>query len=414
MMCDDDGVFFNPFMIGPPEYSKRYEYKQPTHVVQPPYATMPKEHTNKSVSKGTFFAKQEREDKTAESRSQLGEICFSKAIKKDMAAAKQLANGLNDEDQRIYAGRAASAKVSEADLPADSVRTLLPVRSKRSQRSVSQASRTPSQLSDQHSSKSSVRSLHNKPTDSNVTLMPQRKKPLHKDVDTDLYGHNSRSSVRSRTREYSGQHNTSYHSMTASARREDRHADKVSRVSARSHNDRTDRTERTDRTDRNDRTDRTDRIDRHSHASVSSRYKLDNDQLQSDNKNSRVSLRSKTTERQSESVSLSVISRERDERKTNHKTDSKSKSKSHRAKRSDSRPSIQEVAESIQRELIKSMETTKALSIKAAELNERLKAGNEFKHNRFNTLARQCIQNEPLKRCREDRMALWRKESVLS
>ncbi|XP_034100045.1 uncharacterized protein LOC117565168 [Drosophila albomicans] len=370
MMPDDDGVFFNPFMIGPAECSQRNEYKQPAYVTYPPpYATLPKAHTNKSVSKGSFFVKQEKEGNINTSKSQLGEICFSKAIKKDMVAAKQLANGLNDDHERIYAGRA--SKTSKTQFEADSVRTLMPVRSKRS---ASEVSTTASEISavksttDGKTSKLSLRSQANKNTDSNVTLKAAQKKSLHKDVDTDLYENVSHVTVRSSKREAD---NTSHHSMRSS-RRGDHSVDNISRVSAKSK------------------------------ASVVSRPKV-----HADTKLSRVSLKSKTTERQTENVSR--ISFAGDENRTDNIT---FMSKSHSV--SKSRPSIQEVAESIQKELAKSMETTRSLSIKAAELNERLKAGNEFKHNRFNTLARQCVQSEPLKRCREDRMALWYKDSVLS
>ncbi|KAH8263631.1 hypothetical protein KR044_011767 [Drosophila immigrans] len=366
MMVDDDGVIFNPFMIGPSEYSQRYEYKQPTYVTYPPYATLPKEHTNKSVSKGTFFAKKDKNGEScATSRSQMGEMCFSRAIKKDMAAAKQMSNGLNDEGERIYAGRA--MQTSEKDFANDALKTIMPIRSKRS---LSQDSNTASSISavkattSLHTSRLSVRSHVSKDTDSNVTL-----KPVHKDVDTDLYDNASHASQRSTTREPSTD-KISHH-----ARRKDHQADNVSHVSTRSQSSQ-----------------------KHSQTSV--KPKLDGDI-----KNSSVSVRSKTTERQTENVSRVCLAGGE-----NQPYNLSIKSKS----RSQSPQSIEEVAESIQKELAKSMETTKALSLKAAELNERLRAGNEFNHNRFNTLARQFVQKEPLKRCREDRMAFWYKDSVIS
>lgn len=394
---DDDGVLFNPFMIGPPETTKRHEYKQPTYVTYPPYATRSKEHTNKSVSNGTILAEEEkkrsmnrkRTESYTASKSQLGEVGFSKAIYEEMAAAKRLSTN----DRRIYAGGAPrtglSKSGSKVSVGSGSVRTLMAVRS---QRSTSQASQVPSQMSmaksissrakagDRQCSKLSLRSHVSKPTESNITLK-ETKQPIHTDLDTDVYNNVSHCSLRSRTREYSGD-GTSRRSV-----RLENHSDKVSRVSRDSPRSQAS-VNQTDKSSYEPTI--TPKADNH-HKST----------------NSQVSMRSKTTERQTENVSH--ISYAGDENKPDNIS---IKSKSNTL--SKVKPSLKEVAESIQRELAKSMETTKSLSIKAAELSERLKAGNEFNHNRFHTLVRQYTQSEPLKRNREDRMSLWFKDAVLS
>ncbi|TDG47009.1 hypothetical protein AWZ03_006590 [Drosophila navojoa] len=79
-----------------------------------------------------------------------------------------------------------------------------------------------------------------------------------------------------------------------------------------------------------------------------------------------------------------------------------------------SRASIRQVADYVKKELQMSMTTSKELGEKAALLSDRLRAGNEFKHNRFHSLVRMYTLNEPLKRFRDDRMSLWFKDAVLS
>ncbi|KAL7726812.1 hypothetical protein ACLKA6_009572 [Drosophila palustris] len=395
MMFDDEGISFNPFLIGPPESAKRHEYKQPTYVTYPPYATWSKEHTNTSVSKGTILAKEDeerlrklkRDGIYAPSKSQIGEVGYSKAIKEEMAAAKRL----SPSDPRINAGKASKSGLSEAGSTATvgsgAVRTLMAVNP---HRSASQASHVPSQMSTAKSTASRAKAGHRQSsqlsmrshvTDSNVTLK-EAKQPIHTDVDTDLYNDNvSRASRKSRAREYSGD-NTSRRSVRSlhDANRSDE-VSYISQGSARSKAS----------VKQSDVLSRTSVV----------RPRADKDT------NSRVSMRSKTTEIQKEN--LSRISHTGDENKTDN---APIKSESNILYKR--RPSLKAVAESIQRELAKSMETTKSLSIKAAELSERLKAGNEFNHNRFHTLVRQYTQTEPMKRCREDRMALWFKDAVLS
>lgn len=159
----------------------------------PPYATWPSEHTNKSVSKGTLLAKEEKENEErlrsqesqkrienhTHAKSQIGEVGLSKAINEEMAASKRLSTS----DRRIYAGGASKTGLSEAESKASmrsgTVRTLMAVKS---HRSASQASNIPSQISmaksttsrvaagDRQSSKMSMRSIVSRPTDSNITL----------------------------------------------------------------------------------------------------------------------------------------------------------------------------------------------------------------------------------------------------
>jgi len=324
---------------------------------------------------------QKREENHTRSKSQIGEVGFSKAIKEEMAAAKRLPSS----ERRIYAGGASKTGLSEAESKASmdqqsgSVRTLMAVKS---HRSASQASNIPSQMSmvrsttsrsvagDRQSSKLSMRSHVSRPTDSNITLKGA-KQPIHTDLDTDMYNNVSRANVKLTDA-------TSRRSVRST--REENRSDKVSRISQ---------------------------------GSARSRASLNQSDVGSKADNyhkdtiSRVSMRSKTTELQKENVSR--ISHTGDENKADN-ISIKSKSNS----LSKTKPSLKEVAESIQRELAKSMETTKSLSIKAAELSERLKAGNEFNHNRFHTLVRQYTQTEPMKKCREDRMAHWFKDAVLS
>ncbi|KAL7724638.1 hypothetical protein ACLKA6_013696 [Drosophila palustris] len=368
---------------------------KPTYVTYPPYATWSKEHTNTSVSKGTILAKEDeerlrklkRDGIYAPSKSQIGEVGYSKAIKEEMAAAKRL----SPSDPRIHAGKASKSGLSEAGSTATvgsgAVRTLMAVNP---HRSASQASHVPSQMSTAKSTASRAKAGHRQSsqlsmrshvTDSNVTLK-EAKQPIHTDVDTDLYNDNvSRASRKSRAREYSGD-NTSRRSVRSL--HDANRSDKVSYISQGSARSKAS-------VQQSDVLSRTSVV----------RPRADKDT------NSRVSMRSKTTEIQKEN--LSRISHTGDENKTDN---APIKSESNILYKR--RPSLKAVAESIQRELAKSMETTKSLSIKAAELSERLKAGNEFNHNRFHTLVRQYTQTEPMKRCREDRMALWFKDAVLS
>ncbi|XP_017844273.1 uncharacterized protein LOC108600941 [Drosophila busckii] len=75
---------------------------------------------------------------------------------------------------------------------------------------------------------------------------------------------------------------------------------------------------------------------------------------------------------------------------------------------------LQQRADAVRKELLLSIEKSKQLAIQAAELTARLKAGNEYKYNRYDSLIRMSTMNEPNAKFRDDRMALWYKDAVLS
>lgn len=136
---------------------------------------------------------------------------------------------------------------------------------------------------------------------------------------------------------------------------------------------------------------------------------------QADNR-SHVSVRSKTKDQNEDNVSrVSIKSKTNEDGADNVSVKSKANDSAAAPVCFDgSRASVRDVAAYIKKEMQMSMTTTKALCEKAAQLSDRLRAGNELKHNRFHSLIRMYTQNEPLKRCREDRMSFWFKDAVLS
>lgn len=535
-MLDDSGEAFNPFHIGPNNNGLRHDFKIPRTPTYPPpvYATwpLPKEHTNKSVSKGTLLAERQREaDKAAGvKKSQMGEMTFSKAIKEEMAAAKRHAA---EEEERINAGRVSTGN-SRSTMGSQDVETLLPVRPHRSASGSIVDSRMsiPSQKSRTNDSTTTLKS-------SNNHMKPQRKlRESARDrdmIDPNLQRTNSvrsavsrgsrqpdkasRSSHRSRDRKRAGEEsseenmspdrlddNISRHSMRSSvdnqqdnvsrislrsragdqqagnvstvsmrstraaqqpdnvsnvlirstidvqppdnisqislrSRMADPQPDNISRMSMRSGNDNPQPNNVSRMSIRSKRDD--PQMDNVSRISIRSK----NEDQQADNKSristkssqkgdmadnvSHVSTRSNKYDQQGDNVSrISAKSTKLDQQADNKsQISTKSKKDNEGEKQVDNvslvsktqmeikekpKRSVKEMTEEIQKELRTSMTTTKALYEKAATIGNRLRAGNEHKHNRFSSLIHQYTITEPLKRCREDRISLWFKDAVLS
>ncbi|EDW03682.1 uncharacterized protein LOC6561546 [Drosophila grimshawi] len=382
MFMDDEGQPFNPFSVGPSVNNKPYEYEIPSSPTYPPpvFATWPppKELANRSISQGTLTKKEASEMKLV--RSQRGEVALSKAINEEMAAAKQLAA----DERRIYAGREPKAHLSEArcrdNKSHDSVTTLLPVRDHRSKSSLmsqvdgvsTAASRKSvhSAVGPKMASNISVHSLASaQRMESNITL-----KQTKGTTDTTKSGHTEADHV---SRAGAGAHQVNRYSRASlKSQTVAQQEDNVSRASV--------------------------------HQANKASIKSESSDLQA-NKTSRISIKSIDSANQADKISrISIRSQTGDNvPRTNIKKNN--------AVESMKRASLKELAESVKKELELSMQTTKSLAEKAALLSDRLKAGNEFKHNRFNSLDRgMYTTTEPLKRCREDRMAFWFKDAVIS
>ncbi|KAH8418811.1 hypothetical protein KR222_008004 [Zaprionus bogoriensis] len=417
MFFEDDGVLFNPFNIGPPENNGlQHDFKIPETPTYPPpvFATWPapKEHTNKSVSQGTILAKEHAERNAASLRnakSKIGEMAFSKAINEEMAAAKRLAE---DEDERINAGR--------NSVSSQPIQTLLPVRHHRSASKSSFPSQASSRMIAETSDRlSRVSKVSNKDTNARPIIKNSQTARDTDVIDMDLrsrgaaskgtrYGDNiSQVSQRSRASARASQASTR-------DRAGEYQADQASRVSVRSHATDISRASRGGNVSHVSK--RSYHEDNLSMKSRNERNPLDNVSVRSKYEPSRqpdnVSVRSTRSTRSQQPDTMSV--RSKSERNQLDNVSARLTTSASRQGMKKPELSLKEVAEKIKKELGASMTTTKSLYEKAALLSDRLKAGNEFNHNRFSSLIRQYTNNEPLKRCREDRMSFWCKDALLS
>lgn len=445
MFVDDEGELFNPFSIGPAESGKRYEYKMPSSPTYPPpvFATWPapKVPTNRSVSQCTFV--KQAAAAMHNEQSQRGEVAISKAINEEMAASKQLAS----VGERIDAGGQSKTTLSNTGPKEKSVTTLMPVREHRasspssglsrlsialratskkslnSQQSTakSHVSQTPAKIS----SKMSANSYN-----SNQTLVPNTelkhlKGSLNITESKDSNAKHSDNVSRSSQRADAGHTEDAISRVSMKSQAEKFQADKISLRSKAStvHADNASRVTaqfkasdyRADTVSRasvlskaHDK--RADNISRVSVKSKTSEHPSKAGDHRADNI-SRISVKSKASGHQADTVShLSTAAHAGDyvSQSDGNKVEDKSKPNT------SNNPPLKEVAETVKKELEQSMATSKTLAKKAAELSERLKAGNQFKHNRFHSLIRMYTNTEPLKRCREDRMSFWFKDAVLS
>ncbi|XP_064539654.1 uncharacterized protein LOC135429315 [Drosophila montana] len=431
MFVDDEGELFNPFSVGPAGSGERFEYKMPSSPTYPPpvFATWPppKVPTNRSVSQCTFV--KQAAAAMHNGQSQRGEVAISKAINQEMAAAKQIAA----DGERIDAGGQSKTTLSNTGPKGNSVTTLMPVRECRasSQSSISQFSIASKTTSKKSRAKSHVSQTPAKVSskisansyDSNNTLVPNTElKKLKGSINitenanvsrsnrrADAGGHSvdaiSRVSMKSQAEKIQADkislrskastvHADNASHVTAQFKASDYRADTVSRASVQSK--------------ANDQ--RADNVSRVSVKSKTSEHPSKASDHRSDNI-SRISVKSKASGHQADAVShVSTDAHAGDNASQSDGNQMEDISKPN----TKTKPSLKEVAEAVKKELEQSMATSKTLANKAAELSERLRAGNEFKHNRFHSLIRMYTNTEPLKRCREDRMSIWFKDSVLS
>ncbi|EDW63789.1 uncharacterized protein [Drosophila virilis] len=446
MFVDDEGELFNPFSIGPAGSGERYEYKMPSSPTYPPpvFATWPppKVPTNRSVSQCTFV--KQAAAAMHNEQSQRGEVAISKAINEEMAASKQLAA----DERRIDAGGQSKTSLSNTDPKGKSVTTLMPVRERRASSPSSSMSRLSIALratskkslnSQQSTAKSHVSQTPAKTAskmsansyDSNKTLVPNTElKQLKGSLNiTASKGSNAKDSdnvSRSSRRADAGGHaKDAISRVSIKSQAEKLQADKISLRSkaSKAHADNVSRVTdqfkgsdyRADTVSRasvlsktNDQ--RADNISRVSVKSKTSEHPSKAGDHRADNI-SRISVKSKASGHQADTVSHHSTAAHAGDyvsQSDGNKVEDKSQPKTA------TEPSLTEVAETVKKELEQSMATSKTLAKKAAELSERLKAGNQFKHNRFHSLIRMYTNTEPLKRCREDRMSFWFKDAVLS
>ncbi|KAH8240775.1 hypothetical protein KR026_005048 [Drosophila bipectinata] len=132
-----DNQPFDPFNVGPPNSGLRLDYDIPTCCSYPPPVFVAKPEYVKAAREQKALlagsqASLSRSSKLKADPSQIGEVAISKAINEEMTLAKKQAAAIH-ENARINAGRESKVNVSqdEAVSVKDSVRTLLPVKSKR-------------------------------------------------------------------------------------------------------------------------------------------------------------------------------------------------------------------------------------------------------------------------------------------
>ncbi|XP_032585033.1 transcription initiation factor TFIID subunit 1 isoform X2 [Drosophila mojavensis] len=218
----------------------------------------------------------------------------------------------------------------------------------------------------------------------NISHVSVRSKAADRDADSI-----SRASVRSKANDPNAD-NISRASVRSKAN--DPNADNISRASARS------------------------RTKEHNEDNISRISAISKAKVNNEDNISRASVKSKSKDHEEDNVSrVSGKSKATDRGGDNISVKSKGKDETDNPIHFDgSKASIKQVADYVKKELQMSMTTSKELGEKAALLSDRLRAGNEFKHNRFHSLVRMYTQNEPLKRFRDDRMSLWFKDAVLS
>lgn len=186
-----DNQPFDPFNVGPPNSGLRLEYDIPTCCTYPPPVFVAKpEYVKAAQDQKNLLAGSQasltRDSKLKVGSSRIGEVAISKAINEEMSVAKKQAAAIH-EKVRIVAGGESKVNVSldsKSDkrvYAKDSVRTLLPVKSKRhasgeggaqSSGSDSSVAQNTSKVS-QVSSKPSRVSQADSGTVSNTTLTPK-------------------------------------------------------------------------------------------------------------------------------------------------------------------------------------------------------------------------------------------------
>ncbi|KAH8317663.1 hypothetical protein KR074_004151 [Drosophila pseudoananassae] len=183
-----DNQPFDPFNVGPPNSGLRLDYDIPTCCSYPPPVFVAKPEYVKAAREQKALlagsqASLSRGSNLKADPSQIGEVAISKAINEEMTLAKKQAAAIH-ENARINAGRESKVNVSldskseKAVSAKDSVRTLLPVKSKRETSGEGEAQSSESDSSvaskvSQISYKASRISQADSATASNTTLTPK-------------------------------------------------------------------------------------------------------------------------------------------------------------------------------------------------------------------------------------------------
>ncbi|KAH8334524.1 neurofilament heavy polypeptide [Drosophila kikkawai] len=139
---------FNPFNVGPANNGGPSEFQIPTSVTYPPPVFVAKPEYVKAA-KEQVALRSSSKDTLKLAKSKHGEVAISKAIKNEMAVAKQQAAAIHetdriDPDVKLNVKHDLKAKKKESKA---SIRTLLPVRSNRQASGAGNAKRTTSGLS---------------------------------------------------------------------------------------------------------------------------------------------------------------------------------------------------------------------------------------------------------------------------
>ncbi|XP_034668071.1 arginine/serine-rich protein PNISR [Drosophila subobscura] len=379
-MADIDCEPFNPFNVGPPNSGQRMEFKIPTSPTYPPpvFAILPQDkqgYIKRSISHLKL------------GHSKIGEVAVSKAINEEMAAAKQQAAALDDE-QRFDAGGISKLRLPNSKSSMDStskgqskvsVETLMPVRSQRQAKSRSTSGSSVSAEASEVS-RSSASKRSKKSQSSIASKRSQSSSPSKSSAAASLGRTLSRASSKFNPP------STTASSVTLTSKLATEHA-KVESVKA---------------------------------SSSKEMSKLSLKSMTGKKSSGTLSARSrasKTIEKPTETASdnlsqHSVQSKTKDAVLKSKKNESTATLKS---KAAPSKASLKaKVKPANQMKSVKTLAEETSLIDQAAKFTERLKAGDEENFRRYSSLMNNYSRRVPEKLFREDRMSFWFQDAVLS
>ncbi|BFF94428.1 arginine/serine-rich protein PNISR [Drosophila madeirensis] len=400
-MADIDCEPFNPFNVGPPNSGQRMEFKIPTSPTYPPpvFAIMPQDkqgYIKRSISHLKL------------GHSKIGEVAVSKAINEEMAAAKQQAAALDDE-QRFDAGGISKLRLPNSKYNIDppskgqskvSVKTLMPVRSQRQAKSRSTSG---SSVSAKASKVSRAGTRTRVSTGCSIKSRSSSASKRSKKSQSSIASKRSQSSTPSKS------------SAAASLGRS------LSRASSKCNPPST--------TD-SSVTITSKMVNEHSKME-SGKASSSKDVSRSSGTLSARSRTSKTIEKPTETASQRYIKSKRtSDNFSQHSVLSKNKdatsTKVLKSKKNDSTATLKSKATSSKASLkakvkpanqmksVKTLAEETALIDQAAKFTERLKAGDEENFRRYSSLMNNYSRRVPEKLFREDRMSFWFQDAVLS
>ncbi|SPP82222.1 uncharacterized protein LOC117584541 [Drosophila guanche] len=378
-MADIDCEPFNPFNVGPPNSGQRVEFKIPTSPTYPPpvFAIMPQDkqgYVKQSISQESAPA-----SRLKLGQSKMGKVAVSQAINEEMAAAKQQAAALDDEE-RFDAGGISKLRLPNSKSNIDStskgqskvsVKTLLPVRS---QRQAKNGSTSGSSVGAKASKVSRASTRSRVSTGSSIksrssSASKQSKKSQSSNAQSSTAASLGRSSSRACSK--LNPRSTTDSSVTLTSKLAKQHS-KVESVKASSSKD----------VSRSSRTSKT--IE-------------------------------KPTERASENLSQhSVQSKTKDATSTVPKSKKNESSATLKSKIASSKASLKDKVKPANKiKSVKTLAEETSLIDQAAKFTERLKAGDEDNFRRYSSLMNNYSRRVPEKLFREDRMSFWFQDAVL-